>query len=66
MLKVVKALSYEGFSMSLAQLFGSGPKWTIMCGECKSIFKARILVIDNPRVKCTLCETINEIPITVG
>lgn len=62
-MKTVYAADAEGWNISIFQLFGSGPLWTIKCGECGSYFRKRILVIDNPRVKCSLCGTINIVPV---
>lgn len=60
-LKTVPAKEAHGFNMSLAQLFGSGPKWTIKCGECSLTFKKRIPMVNNPAVKCPYCGVVNVI-----
>ncbi len=48
-----------GFNMSIAQLWGSGPKWTITCGDCEATFSKRIPVIDRPGIICPHCGTVN-------
>lgn len=58
--------AFRGWSMSLAQLFGSGPKFTITCGECDWTFKRRIPMIDEPGIDCPRCGTVNVLPVTVG
>ena len=67
MREVVTAAGARGLNMSIAQLWGSGPKWTIRCGDCGMDFKARIPMVEDPRVVCTCCGTINELTgITTG
>jgi len=65
MARVVRCKDAWGMNMSFFQFFGSGPLWTIVCGDCGSQFKKRILMVDSPRVRCPLCDAINEIPVTV-
>jgi len=55
----------SGWSMSLAQLFGSGPKFTITCGSCEGTFKKRIPMIDSPGIACPYCGAINKLPVEV-
>lgn len=55
-----------GWNMSIAQLFGSGPKWTIRCGNCEVDFTARIPMVDQPRVPCPHCRAVNIVPVTVS
>ena len=65
-MEVVRPKYAEGWNMSLAQLWGSGPKFTIVCGKCGEEFSQRIEVKNNPRVVCPYCRTINEIPVCAG
>lgn len=62
MVKTVKPKNATGWNMSLAQLFGSGPKWTITCGDCSGTFKKRLPMVDNPGVQCEYCGAINVLP----
>jgi hypothetical protein len=55
---------FEGFNMSIFQFFGSGPKFTIICGKCEFKFRKRIPVVNNPTVVCPYCNTINVLPTT--
>ena len=53
--------------MSIAQLWGSGPKLTITCGHCSITFKQRIPMINNPGIKCPNCGVVNVLEgITIG
>lgn len=65
MAKVVQAADYRGWSMSVMQMFGQGPKFQVRCGECGSVFSGRIEMVDRPRLKCPLCGVINELPLRV-
>ena len=56
--------SVEGWNMSLTQLFGESPKFTIVCGNCQCAFKSRTELVDEPRVMCPHCSSINRIPLT--
>jgi len=64
--KTVTPDSVCGWNMSIAQLFGSGPKWAITCGECKVSFKKRMPIVSNPGIVCPHCGTVNVIPVEVG
>jgi len=64
-MNTVKPKAFSGYNMSIAQLFGSGPKFTITCGYCGGTFKKRIPMIDNPGIECPLCKTINTLPFTI-
>jgi hypothetical protein len=64
--RVVTALAVAGWNMSIAQLWGSGPKLTIVCGACRSEFQQRVAPAHMPRVRCSLCDAINELPITTA
>ena len=57
---------FTGWNMSIAQLFGSGPKWTITCGDCSATFKKRIPMMDTPGIACPHCGAINILPIEVS
>lgn len=61
--RVVNATDWEGPAMSLMQLFGLGPKWTVRCGHCKHTFVTRIPVVDYPTIPCPLCKTLNRIQV---
>ena len=64
-IRAVHPLSLSGLNMSLAQLFGSGPKFTIQCGDCAGHFQERLSGhINNPGVHCHHCRTINVLPVT--
>jgi len=64
-MKTVEPIQATGYNMSLAQLFGSGPKWTITCGECKGTFRKRIPMIENPGIPCPYCGSVNILPVTI-
>ena len=53
MVNKVKPKFFEGMNISITQLWGSGPKFTIKCGNCNLIFKKRIQMVDNPPAKCS-------------
>jgi len=53
------------YSMSIAQLWGSGPKVTCNCGCCSMTFKQRIPIMDRPGIQCPNCGTINIIDVVV-
>jgi len=55
----------SGFNMSIAQLFGYGPKWSITCGSCSGTFKKRIPMINRPGVQCPYCGDINVLPVVI-
>lgn len=57
--------AFSGFNVSLAQLFGSGPKFTITCGNCSLTFKKRIPMVDYPGIPCPSCGTINILSVEV-
>lgn len=65
-MKSVEPIAYEGYSMSLAQLWGSGPKWAITCGYCRVTFTRRLPMISRPGVQCPSCGVVNVIPVTVS
>lgn len=62
----VKPAAASGFNMSIAQLWGSGPKWTITCGGCRMTFRKRIPMVDNPGIRCPGCGAINVLPVTIS
>lgn len=49
----------RGFNMSLMQIFGRGPKWTITCGKCEGTFRKRLPMVDDPGLACPYCGEIN-------
>ncbi len=61
----VTPIFVQGWNASIAQLWGSGPKFTITCGSCEGTFKKRIPMIDNPGISCPYCSSINIIPVTI-
>ena len=65
-MKTVKPLSLSGFNMSVTQLFGFGPKFTITCGGCMITFQKRVPMIDEPGVKCPNCGSVNILPLEVN
>lgn len=65
-MKTVTPAAASGYNMSFAQLWGSGPKWTITCGECSMTFKERIPMVDNPGIRCPGCGAINVLPMTIS
>jgi hypothetical protein len=56
----------SGYNMSIASIWGSGPKWAISCGRCEITFKARVPMVDSPGLKCPHCGVINILPIVIG
>jgi len=56
----------EGYNMSIAQLWGSGPMWAITCGKCEVTFQKRIPVTNNPGVACPNCGIVNKLPLKVS
>ena len=63
---ITKPSAVSGMNMSIAQLWGSGPKWTITCGVCDVTFKIRVPMIDHPGIKCPNCGTVNIMPFVVS
>jgi hypothetical protein len=68
--KIVKkhetvACSVQGWNMSLASIFGSGPKLSIVCGSCFKGRKERVAPCDAPRVFCPHCGKVNVLPVVV-
>ena len=62
----VEPKDFQGMNMSIAQIWGSGPKWTITCGGCEATFKKRIPMVNRPGIACPHCGDINVLPITAG
>lgn len=52
--------------MSITQLWGSGPKFTVCCGDCGGTFRKRIIMVDEPHLSCPYCGAINILPIEIG
>lgn len=57
--RTVNAAAFSGFSMTLAQIFGKGPKFQVQCGDCDGVFSGRIEMTDDPRLRCDWCGTVN-------
>ena len=57
--KVVEPKLARGYSMTLLQLFGVGPKWHFTCGSCSASFSTRLPIVDEPGVVCPNCGTVN-------
>jgi hypothetical protein len=62
----VEPAYFSGYGMSIAQFWGSGPKFTINCGACRFTFKQRIPMIDKPGVRCPNCGAVNVLPLEVS
>ena len=65
-MKTVEPHAFNGYSMSLAQLFGSGPMFHVTCGNCRCSFSKRIPMVDNPGLKCPECGVVNIISVVVN
>lgn len=65
LLKTVEPIDFSGWNMSIMQLFGKGPMMTVMCGNCHLTFKDRIMMVDDPILKCPYCEALNKLPLQV-
>lgn len=65
-MKTVTPFAFEGYSISLAQIFGKGPMFHVTCGDCRGSFSQRIPMVDNPGLKCPHCSTINIMPLVIG
>ena len=61
----VSPKSFSGYGMSIAQLWGSGPKFTIACGQCGATFTKRVPMVDDPGVPCPNCRAVNVLPLVV-
>lgn len=62
--KLVTPDNAEGFNMTLAEIFGIGPKWAITCGTCHGSFKKRLPLVDYPGIACPYCGIINKLNLT--
>jgi len=62
----VKPKRAEGYEVSWNFNLFSGPKWTIVCGNCEATFEKRIPLIDYPTVVCPHCNAINELNLVLG
>tara|TARA_R110000787_G_scaffold286340_2_gene404266 strand:- start:1016 stop:1213 length:198 start_codon:yes stop_codon:yes gene_type:complete len=58
-MKSVTPKEVTGWSMSIAQLWGSGPKLTIKCGKCEATFQKRTPMVSNAGLPCPYCNTVN-------
>lgn len=56
--RIVSAKDYVGFAGSLHP---RGPKWSIVCGDCGSGFRARIPRVNPVAVRCPLCGAVNRL-----
>lgn len=65
-MKTVQAKHATGMNMSFAQLWGSGPKWTITCGNCSCTFKHRLPMVNYLGIQCPACKAVNIIPVEVN
>ncbi len=65
-MKKVHPKDFSGMNMSIAQLFGSGPKFTVTCGGCEGTFKKRMPMMDNPGLACPYCHAINIMPLVIA
>ena len=63
--RVVNAIEAHGWNFTPLLIFGIGPKFNVLCGECKSWFSGRIQMSDNPRLRCLFCDTINILPLGI-
>lgn len=64
-MNTVTPISFSGWNMSPMQLFGSGPKMDVKCGNCRGTFSGRIQMVDLPTLKCPYCGSLNEIPVRI-
>lgn len=62
---IVRPIALSGWNMSIAQLFGSGPKLTVTCGGCRATFRKRVPMVDAPGLACPHCGAVNVLPLTV-
>ena len=63
--KIVIPLRFHCWNMTFMQIFGKGPKVTIVCGNCMETFSKRIFMVDHPTVRCPYCQVINVIPLII-
>lgn len=63
--KIYNGRVVDGWTVSLAQIFGSGPLLTIKCGKCDCHFDKRVRPSHRPVVTCSICGAANELDITV-
>lgn len=54
-----------GWNISIAQLWGSGPKLTILCRGCHRGYEKRVAPDNHPRVVCPHCHQINVLDVVV-
>ena len=54
---------FEGWNFSF---WGGSPKWTLTCGHCHHTWRQRIPLVDEPRLLCAACGTLNIVPVTVN
>ena len=64
-IEIVRCAAYEGINPIFGGLFGN-PKFTIQCGKCKLTFQQKIPLVNPVMARCTLCGTINSLPLEVS
>jgi hypothetical protein len=64
-MKKVIPKAVEGWNVSWNLNIFSGPKLTIVCGNCELTFKKRVDVVDHPPALCPYCNAVNIIPVVV-
>ena len=65
MSETVRPHDFNGYNMSLAQIFGRGPMLHITCGKCWASFSKRVPMVDLPGLRCPECGVVNIIPIVI-
>ncbi len=65
MSETVRPHDFNGYNMSLAQIFGRGPMFHITCGKCRTSFSKRVPMVDQPGLRCPECGVVNIIPIVI-
>jgi hypothetical protein len=63
--KVYSGHVEDGWNISIAQIWGSGPLLTIQCGKCKRRFDKRVRPAHRPVVSCGVCGAPNQLDITI-
>ena len=65
-MKIVTPKWMSGRNMSWNLNLLSGPKFTIICGECGLTFSKRLELVDYPCVACPFCGTVNRLPLVTN
>lgn len=63
---IVEPKDFEGWTMSVAQLWGSGPKFSVKCGNCHCGFRERIQMVSDPVVTCPYCGAHNKLNLEIS